>query len=645
MKYPKYLRSRGQIAAQSRHNEMSLPQSAPSSGGHSSSNGRQSESEAQAETTPAPHTNGANGINGVEQRDRRLSEPIHFERPMKIICIGAGASGLLLAYKLQRSFNNFELVLYEKNEVISGTWFENRYPGCACDIPSHTYTWSFEPKPDWSSVYAGSDEIRGYFESFATKYDLRKYVKLRHRVDNATWNAQTDSWDVEATDLARDEGKNGTGDSNGGKVIDHADILINASGVLNAWRWPDIPGLKDFKGVLMHTADYDRSISLEGKRVGLIGNGSSGIQVLPAIQPKVAKLITFIRRPTWVFPTQGFEQHVYDKEELELFRTDHAAHLAYRKKQEERTNGIFPMFMANSAQQQDIFAQLVQTMNDKLTGVEMSLAEKLVPQYGVGCRRITPGVGYLEGLSKENVEVVYGNVERITQTGCISSDGKEHELDVLICATGFDTSFMPRFGVKGVMGRSMKEEWSQEAKAYLGMGVAGFPNYFLIVGPNSPIGNGPVLCAIEAQIDYMLKFANRWQTENIRSFSPKREAVEDFIAHKDAFMKKTVWEHDCNSWYKANSVSGKVSALWPGSTLHYLEAIADPRYDDWEITYKGNRFAWLGNGYSQTEVDETADLAYYIRNQDESPLLGRRKALQAVSKSGTNERNIRSFFV
>ncbi|KAG6877424.1 hypothetical protein C0993_007592 [Termitomyces sp. T159_Od127] len=616
--------------------------------------------EAQAEATqlpPPPHTN------GVEGPDPRLSEPIHFERPMKIICIGAGASGLLLAYKLQRSFNNFELVLYEKNEVVSGTWFENRYPGCACDIPAHTYTWSFEPKPDWSSVYAGSDEIRGYFESFAAKYDLHKYVKLRHRVDNATWNAQTDTWLVEVTDLAQNEGNNEAGDGNGGKVIDHADIFINASGVLNAWRWPDIPGLHDFEGVLMHTADWDRSVNLEGKRVGLIGNGSSGIQVLPAIQPKVAKLITFVRRPTWVFPTQGFEQHVYSEEELELFRTDPAAHLAYRKKQETATNNIFPMFIAHSAQQQAMHAQLVGAMNDKLAGVETSLAEKLVPKYGVGCRRITPGVGYLEGLSKENVEVVYGNIERITKTGCISSNGTEHELDVLICATGFNTSYMPRFGVKGVMGRSMKEEWSKEAKAYLGMGVAGFPNYFLIIGPNSPIGNGPVLSFVgkaftylipvrsmtgmncsEAQIDYILKFANRWQTENIRSFSPKREAVEDFIVHKDAFMKKTVWEHDCNSWYKANSVSGKVSALWPGSTLHYLEAIADPRYDDWEITYKGNRFAWLGNGFSQTEVDETADLAYYIRERDDSPLLGRRKALQAMNRSGTGKRDAGSFF-
>ncbi|KAF8075136.1 hypothetical protein FPV67DRAFT_1559695 [Lyophyllum atratum] len=552
----------------------------------------------------------------------RLNDPIHAERHMKIVCVGAGASGLLLAYKLQRSFENFELVLYEKNEQISGTWFENKYPGCACDIPAHTYTWSFEPKVDWSAVYAGSDEIQAYFEAFASKHSLRKYIKLQHLVSDATWNATEDAWDIDVTNLATGE-----------KLHDRADILVNAAGVLNDWRWPDITGLQEFRGMLLHTARWDRSIDLTGKRVGLIGNGSSGIQVLAAIQPKVAKLTTFIRRPTWVVAAQGFEQHLYSPEELATFKADPAAHLAYRKKQEDSTNAIFPMFLAGSAVQESAFGAMTQQMRERLQGRAEGLAPALIPKFGVGCRRITPGVGYLEGLGKENVEVVYGEIACVTEKGCVSvADGKEHELDVLICATGFDTSYMPRFGVIGEDGRSMKEEWAEEAKSYLGMAVAGFPNYFLVIGPNSPIGN-------EAQIDYILKLANRWQTENIRTFVPKREAVEDFIAHKNQFMKGTVWEHDCRSWYKSNSSSGKVSALWPGSTLHYLEAIADPRYEDWNIRYKGNRFAWLGNGFSQTELDATADWSYYVRDQDDSPFLGRKKALKAINTSGTIKRD------
>ncbi|RDB23708.1 putative sterigmatocystin biosynthesis monooxygenase stcW [Hypsizygus marmoreus] len=556
----------------------------------------------------------------------RLEDHIYKERHMRIACIGAGASGLLLAYKLQRSFQNFELVLYEKNESIAGTWFENKYPGCACDVPAHTYTWSFEPKVDWSSVYAGSDEILQYFEDFAKKYDLYKYVKLRHYVSGATWNEAAGGWDLEVEDLGQ-----------GVSARDRCDILINAAGVLNAWKWPNIPGLDDFKGPLLHTANYDRSTDLTGKHVGLIGNGSSAIQVLPAIYPKVSRVTTFIRRPTWVAPTQGSEQHVYTEAERETFRTKPEEHLKYRKEQEERMNALFPMFIAGSDVQNMTYDFMLAQMKEKLH--DEVLSTRLIPTFGVGCRRITPGVNYLETLVADNVEVVYGEIERITETGVFSANGQEYPVDILICATGFDTSFKPRFTLIGKDGKNLAEEWADEAKSYFGMGVAGFPNYFTSIGPNSPIGNGPVLSGVEAQIDYMLKFVNRWQTENIHSFSPKAEAVEDFITYKDQFMKHTVWEHDCRSWYKNNSSSGKVNALWPGSTLHYMEAIMDVRYEDWEFSYSGNRFAYLGNGFSQTEVDPTADWAYYIRNSDDSPYLSRGKQMKVINRSGTKDKS------
>lgn len=209
--------------------------------------------------------------------------PIHNPKHIKIICVGAGASGLLLAYKLQRSFDNFELVIYEKNEDISGTWLENTYPGCvfsfcysfhlplnrrlvyyrcACDIPAHVYTYTFEPNPNWSSVYSGSHEIRNYFLSFAKKYELRKYIKLRHQVSGAVWNDKTGQWGVEIANL-----------ENGSVIHDSCDIFISAVGVLNAWKWPAIQGLQDFKGPVLHTANWDSSVNLEGKHVGLIGNG------------------------------------------------------------------------------------------------------------------------------------------------------------------------------------------------------------------------------------------------------------------------------------------------------------------------------------------------------------------------------------
>jgi hypothetical protein len=373
----------------------------------------------------------------------------------------------------------------------------------------------------------------------------------------------------------------------------------------------------------------------------------------------VSKITTFVRRATWVAPIQGLEQHPYSEKEHEEFRTNPEIHLQYRKMQEATMNSVFPIFKSDTENQSLARSAMHAQMKEKLHNED--LEAKLIPQFGVGCRRMTPGVNYLETLGADNVEVVYGEIERITEKGCLSANGKEYPLDVLICATGFDTSYKPRFPLIGTDGKLLTETWADEAKSCFGLAVPGFPNYFVVIGPNSPIGNGPVLCGIgrfftvntsnnlmhidmltcstEAQLDYMLKIANRWQTENIHSFSPKMEAVEDFIAHKDQFMKNTVWEQDCRSWYKNNSISGKVSALWPGSTLHYMEAISEVRYDDWNITYSGNRFAYLGNGFSQTESDDSADWAYYVRNHDDGPYLSRGKQMKITNKSGTVDRS------
>lgn len=209
-----------------------------------------------------------------------LNTPIHTERPMKIICAGAGLSGLLLAYKLQRSFEKFELTVYEKNEDVTGTWFENRYPGyvpwfsfkkrsnvegafsCGCDIPAHIYTYTFEPKHDWSKTFAGSKEIYGYYKRFAERYDLHKYIRLNHRVSGAYWDEDKGAWKVEVTDV-----------TTGNTFQDNCDLFVNATGVLNDWKWPDIPGLCDFKGIRMHTAHWDTETDLTNKSVGIIGNG------------------------------------------------------------------------------------------------------------------------------------------------------------------------------------------------------------------------------------------------------------------------------------------------------------------------------------------------------------------------------------
>ncbi|KAF2801811.1 FAD/NAD(P)-binding domain-containing protein [Mytilinidion resinicola] len=543
---------------------------------------------------------------------------------MRIIVIGAGASGLCLAYKLQRSFENFSLKVFEKNSNISGTWFENRYPGCACDVPGHNYVWSWEQKKDWSAVYVGSKEIFKYFKDFAAKYNLGRYINVSHEVIEARWEEAEGLWNVRVKDH-----------TTGSILEESCDILINASGILNNWKWPSIPGLQSFKGQILHSAHYDESIDLAGKTVGLIGNGSSGIQILPAIYPKVKSVTTFLRSPTWVAPIQGLDQHVYTKEELDDFANRPGHLLKQRKDIESTVNSIYPMFLNGSKMQETTKKRVGFQMRTRLAG--QKLQEKLIPEWGFGCRRMTPGIMYLETLQKPKVEVIYGEIAEINEKAAVCDNGKEYEMDVLICATGFDTSFKPRFPIYGKNGKNLQDLWGSaaEAHSYMGVGAPEQPNYLHFLGPNCPIGSGPLVGAIEAQADYMLRWCDRWQTENIKSFTPKQAAINDFAARTDLFMRDTIWKAGCRSWYKHGTIDGRVSALWPGSSLHYFEAMQYLRADDFDVEYKGNRFDWLGNGFSQTELDQTCDWAYYIREVDDSPYLSKAKLRKVLTKSGT----------
>jgi cation diffusion facilitator CzcD-associated flavoprotein CzcO len=346
---------------------------------------------------------------------------------------------------------------------------------------------------------------------------------------------------------------------------------------------------------------------------------------------------TFIREPTWVSPVQGLEQHVFSDEEKYEFATKAGKLLDYRKQVEAGLNGQFGIFLKNTQINDETHDYMKSQMKEKLQNPY--LEERLIPDWSVGCRRLTPGVGYLESLSKPNVKAVYGEILEVTERGCKCDDGNEYAVDVLICATGFDTGFKPRFPIIGPDGTNLQDAWSGTAESYFGIAAADIPNYLIFLGPNCPIGNGPVLCAIECQADYMCKMIDRYQTHNIRTFAPKKEAIDDFIAHKDMFMKRTVWEDPCRSWYKAAGPEGKVTALWPGSTLHYMEALQELRLEDWDVKYEGSRYAYLGNGYSQTEIDPTSDWAYYIREHDDGEPLsldGRRRLL---NKSGTVQKN------
>ncbi|KAM0367794.1 hypothetical protein ACHAPY_011639 [Fusarium culmorum] len=415
-----------------------------------------------------------NGHQKAGQGNKCRDTPIHANRHLRVICIGSGASGLHLMYKMKREFTNVSLDVYEKNPDVSGTWYENRYPGCACDTPAHNYVYSFEPNTSCR---------------FAVKYDLRKYIKTQHEVVGATWVEERACWVVS---IRRPDNT---------ILNQECDWLISGAGILNAWRWPAIPGIDKYQGQLLHSDAWDQSVDVAGKHVGLIGNGSSGIQILPKMQEKADHVTTFIREATWISATPGMEYRKYTDEEREEFVLHPDKLTELRKASEKAIGEIFPVVFDGSAAQKQLEGFIKDRMIEKLNNKD--LERLLIPDFAFDCRRITPGTAYLESLTKPNVTTIYGEIKEITETGCVTADGKEYPTDVLICATGFDTSFRPRFPLIGREGRDLAREWELEPRSYLGLATSGFPNYFMYLGPNYPIANGPIIFSIELQTDHM----------------------------------------------------------------------------------------------------------------------------------------------
>ncbi|KAK9452462.1 steroid monooxygenase [Dipodascopsis uninucleata] len=244
------------------------------------------------------------------------------------------------------------------------------------------------------------------------------------------------------------------------------------------------------------------------------------------------------------------------------------------------------------------------------------LAEKLIPKYAFGCRRLTPGNGYLESLCMDNVTPEFTPIREITEKGIVTADGVLHEVDAIVCATGFDVSFKPRFPVIGRKNLDLGERWKDFPDCYMSMSVSGFPNYFIFLGPNAPVGHGSLVPIIETVADYLLKVIKKLRQQSVKSIEPKAEAIRDFNIHTHEFMKSTAWSSSCSSWFKNGKVNGPVVAMWPGSRMQWFEAISEPRFEDYNYTYiAGNRFSYLGNGFSKRELDG-ADLTWYLDSPD-----------------------------
>ncbi|KIY03064.1 uncharacterized protein Z520_01531 [Fonsecaea multimorphosa CBS 102226] len=545
-------------------------------------------------------------------------QPLNTQRPMHVLIIGAGAAGLQIAYKALRQLKNVRFTIYEKNADVGGTWLENRYPGCTCDIPSHSYQFSFWRKPDWKSYYSGAEEIRQYLKDFAVKNDLEKFVRFRHKVQEARWDQERGVWQLKGQQ------------ADGSDFTDEGEILASCHGVLNSWKYPNIPGIESFKGKILHSAAWDDNVVLEGKRVAVVGGGSSAVQIIPSIQPQVEKLYAYLRSPVWI--TAGFgAKHAapggvnfdYTEEQKAQFARDPSVLDTYCRDVEGELNKRFTLMHLDSVDQKSSRDFVAESMFQKLGGDER-LSEHLIPKYALGCRRMTPGSNYLQSLLSPNVQVVPQSAVEVTPTGLIDSTGNHTEVDVIIFATGFDTSFSPAYKVVGQNGRTLREEWKDFPKAYLSLMARGFPNMFHFPGPNGPASHGSVLPILEWHTRYLFKVISHMQRTFIKSLEPSAEVVADLYIHTHELLKRTAWSSACRSWFKNGKIHGPVTAIWPGSRLHYFEVLKEPRYEDFDIQYMGdgNRFAFLGNGYTETELDEHGNPVWYFDVLGEELALG-----------------------
>ncbi|KAL4948475.1 hypothetical protein BDW69DRAFT_203512 [Aspergillus filifer] len=541
-------------------------------------------------------------------------------RAVRITIIGAG-------YHLS---SNATFTIYEKSPKPGGTWFENRYPGCACDVPSHLYQFSFKPNTEWSAFYASSSEIQGYLEAVIEEYELGQYIRYNSLVTHAEWDAGRGIWTTQVNE-------------NDTATTVESEILINAGGILNNPAMPDIPGLETFAGPILHTATWDDTVNLPGKRVAIIGAGASAIQLLPAVHKEVKHADVYIRTPSWISPPVALpldvkKDRLYSEEEKQRFRDDPDGYLDMRKGLEDQFNRIFGAFKRDGSEQAALRARFEERMKSLIKDEE--LQKKLIPSFEAGCRRINPGEEYLLALQEENVSPIFDPIQEIVPGGVMTNDGEVHEADILIAATGFNTSFRPRFPIFGLDGVNLQDLWGNNPVSYFGIAVSGFPNYLMFLGPNTPISNGSLMGPLEATSDYITRLLLKISRQSARSFNIRPQVQSDFDAHTQSYMQNMVWTGPCRSWFK-NNVTGKVTALWPGSSLHYMQTLAEDRWEDYDWVYEErNRFGYFGEGLSCIERPEqdtfglewnrlreastvpsaSSDLSFYLENTDSVPL-------------------------
>lgn len=463
-----------------------------------------------------------------------------------IAIIGSGFSGLALGIQLQKAgFNS--LTIYEKAASLGGTWRDNTYPGATCDIPSFLYSFSFEPKTDWSRKWSPQPEILDYMEHCAAKHQLHAKIRFNCEVRSARFDASRRVWDLEFTDGSATT----------------AQVLISSVGQLSRSAFPDIPGREDFAKTTFHSARWNHDHDLSGETVGVIGSAASAIQFIPEIAKRARKIVVFQRSANWILRRNDI---TYSAEDKRKFAASPMRTRLYRAWIWFLHEMRYPLFARYQLFIKSSTKLALQHLEKEIT--DPTLRAALTPDYPIGAKRLLISDDYYPALCRENVELVTERVDHIESDSVLTTDGRKRAVDTLIFATGFDsTSFLVPMKITGKGGMTLEQQWQNGAEAHLGITVPGFPNFFMTYGPNTNIGHNSIIFMIECQTDYILQCIKKIAEPSVETLELRQEVFEDYNRELVRQLDQTVWATIRKSWYKTDA--GKITNNWARSTARY----------------------------------------------------------------------------